>query len=98
MVLGFINATSLAGGKLHIDRALSENAIRVHVGDPLGLPMQDAAHGIRAVANAAMARAIRAVTVERGLDPRDLDADGVRRQRRRARAGIWRGSSVFRAW
>ncbi|MDP3077952.1 hydantoinase/oxoprolinase family protein, partial [Bradyrhizobium sp.] len=72
VVLGFINSTSLAGGKLHIDRALSEQAIRVHVGDPLGLPMQDAAHGIRAVANAAMARAIRAVTVERGLDPRDL--------------------------
>jgi N-methylhydantoinase A len=36
------------------------------------LPVQDAAHGIRAVANAAMARAIRAVTVERGRDPRDL--------------------------
>src|SRR4029078_12345581 len=34
--------------------------------------MHEAAHGIRAVANAAMARAIRAVTVERGLDPRDL--------------------------
>ncbi len=71
-MLGFINATSLAGGNLHIDRTLSENAIRVSVGDPLGLPTQDAAHGIRAVANAAMARAIRAVTVERGLDPRDL--------------------------
>ena len=38
----------------------------------LGLPLQDAAHGIRAVANAAMARAVRAVTVERGRDPRDL--------------------------
>ena len=37
VVLGFINATSLAGGKLHIDRALSEKAIRVHVGDPLSL-------------------------------------------------------------
>jgi N-methylhydantoinase A len=72
VVLGFINATSLAGGKLNIDRSLSEAAIRVHVGDPLGLPLQDAAHGIRAVANAAMARAVRAVTVERGRDPRDL--------------------------
>ena len=51
---------------------MSEAAIRVHIGDPLGLPVQDAAHGIRAVANAAMARAIRAVTVERGRDPRDL--------------------------
>jgi N-methylhydantoinase A len=72
VVLGFINATSLAGGKLPIDRSLSEAAIRAHVGDPLGLPLQDAAHGIRAVANAAMARAVRAVTVERGRDPRDL--------------------------
>jgi N-methylhydantoinase A len=70
--LGFINATSLAGGKLSIERSLSEAAIRSHVGDPLGLPLQDAAHGIRAVANAAMARAVRAVTVERGRDPRDL--------------------------
>ena len=34
--------------------------------------MLDAAHGIRALANAAMARAVRAVTVERGRDPRDL--------------------------
>ena len=72
VVLGFINATALAGGQLGIDRSLSEAAIRRHVGDPLGLPLQDAAHGIRAVANAAMARAIRAVTVERGRDPRDL--------------------------
>jgi N-methylhydantoinase A len=72
VVLGFINATSLAGGKLAIDRSLSEAAVMAHVGNLLGLPLQDAAHGIRAVANAAMARAVRAVTVERGRDPRDL--------------------------
>ena len=72
VVLGFINATALAGGKLTIDRMLSQAAIRAHVGDPLGLSLEDAAHGIRAVANAAMARAVRAVTVERGRDPRDL--------------------------
>jgi N-methylhydantoinase A len=34
--------------------------------------VDDAAHGIRQVANANMARAIRAVTVERGKDPRDM--------------------------
>jgi N-methylhydantoinase A len=34
--------------------------------------IEEAAHGIRAVANAAMAGAVRAVTVERGRDPRDL--------------------------
>ena len=72
VVLGFINATSLAGGKLNIKRELSERSIREFVGKPLGISLEDAAHGVRAVANAAMARAIRAVTVERGRDPRDL--------------------------
>ncbi|QCI65985.1 hydantoinase/oxoprolinase family protein [Phreatobacter stygius] len=72
VVLGFVNAEQLAGGRLAIDRRLSEKAIDAHVGTPLGLETADAAHGIRAVANAAMARAIRAVTVERGRDPRDL--------------------------
>jgi N-methylhydantoinase A len=72
VVLGLINPRALAGGRLAIDRAFSERAILTHVAMPLGLSLQDAAHGIRAVANAAMSRAIRAVTVERGRDPRDL--------------------------
>ena len=72
VVLGLINPRSLAGGRLAIDRRLSEQAIVTHVGKPLGLSLEEAAHGIRAVANAAMSRAIRAVTVERGRDPRDL--------------------------
>jgi len=42
------------------------------VGARLGLSLVDAAHGIREVANASMARAIRAVTIERGRDPRDF--------------------------
>ena len=67
-----INPRALAGGRLAIDAALSEQAILTHVAKPLGLSLQDAAHGIRAVANATMSRAIRAVTVERGRDPRDL--------------------------
>jgi N-methylhydantoinase A len=72
VVLGLINPRALAGGRLAIDRRLSEQAILAHVARPLGLSLEDAAHGIRAVANAAMSRAIRAVTVERGRDPRDL--------------------------
>lgn len=72
VVLGILNPSALAGGRLVIDRKLAERAIKEHVATPLGLSVEDAAHGIRAVANAAMARAIRAVTVERGRDPRDL--------------------------
>ena len=70
--LGFINPLALAGGRHAIDRSLSERAIREHVAQPLGISVEDAAHGIRAVANSAMSRAIRAVSVERGLDPRDF--------------------------
>lgn len=72
IVLGYINPTSLAGGQLLIDRELSVRAVRAYVAEPLGVTVEEAAHGIRSVANAAMTRAIRAVTVERGRDPRDL--------------------------
>jgi N-methylhydantoinase A len=72
MVLGFLNPHALAGGSLSVDAALSVRAVDIHVARPLGLSIEDAAHGIRQVANVNMARAIRAVTVERGKDPRDL--------------------------
>ena len=72
MVLGYLNPSALAGGSLPVDPALSHRAIELHVARPLGLSVIEAAHGIRAVANAGMARAIRAVTVERGRDPRDM--------------------------
>lgn len=70
--LGLIGDTGLAGGSLTIDRALSEKAIRTHIADPLGISVDEAAIGIRQLANVNMARAIRSVTVERGLDPREM--------------------------
>ncbi len=72
MVLGYLNPRALAGGSLGVDAALSHRAVETHVARPLGLTVEEAAHGIRQVANVNMARAIRAVTVERGKDPRDL--------------------------
>lgn len=72
VVLGYINSNALAGGALKIDKELSLRAIQKHVGELLSIEIMDAAHGIRAVANAAMARAIRTVTIERGRDPRDF--------------------------
>lgn len=72
MVLGLLNPEALAGGSLRVDPNLSARAIEAHVARPLGIGLIQAAHGIRAVANAGMARAIRAVTVERGRDPREM--------------------------
>lgn len=72
MVLGYLNPQALAGGSLPVSPELSRAAIQRHVGEPLGLDLLAAAHGVRQVANVNMARAIRAVTVERGRDPRDM--------------------------
>ncbi|MDR3474092.1 MAG: hydantoinase/oxoprolinase family protein [Devosia sp.] len=71
VVLGFLPPL-LAGGtvKLHVDAA--RRAIEHKLAGPLNLSIEAAALGIRDIANANMMRAIRAVTIERGLDPRDL--------------------------
>ena len=72
MVLGFLNPVALAGGSLKVYPELSAQAIAGAIAGPLRLSVIEAAHGIRHVANVNMARAIRAVTVERGRDPRDM--------------------------
>jgi len=72
VVLGYLNPAHLAGGELRLDATRAYEAVRRHVAGPLGMTVEDAAHGIRQVANANMARAIRSVTIERGRDPRDL--------------------------
>lgn len=71
VVLGFL-PPQLAGGTLQLDVTAARAAIGRVLGEPLGLSIEAAAYGIREIANANMVRAIRAVTVERGLDPRDL--------------------------
>src|SRR6185503_11861997 len=63
VALGFLNPEYLAGGELKLDAARAEAAIREQVAGPLGLSVVEAAHGIREVANANMARAIRSVTI-----------------------------------
>ncbi len=70
-VLGYLNPTAIAGGVRPIDPSLARTAIRRLIAEPAGLSVEDAAHGIFAVATSNMIRAVRAVTVERGRDARD---------------------------
>ncbi|MFN0304925.1 MAG: hydantoinase/oxoprolinase family protein [Burkholderiales bacterium] len=72
VILGFINPEALAGGGLPIRRDLAEQSLQAGVAGPLKLTLADAAWGVHRVANASMARALRAVSTERGRDPRDL--------------------------
>jgi N-methylhydantoinase A len=70
VVLGRINAERPIGGALaRLDIAAAGEALRVHVGEPLGLGVQAAAEAVVRVANARMAGAIRLVSIERGHDP-----------------------------
>lgn len=71
VVLGYL-PRELAGGDLHLDIAKARAVIERDLARPLGLTLEAAAFGVREVANANMARAIRAVSVERGIDPRDF--------------------------
>ena len=71
LVLGYL-PDRLAGGSMALSVDLAAAAIDEHVAKPAGLTIIQAALGMRAIANSNMARAIRAVTVERGQDPRDF--------------------------
>jgi len=70
VLLGRINPDSPIGGELgHLDISAAEKAIKTEVADPLGLSVVEAAEAVIKVANAAMAGAIRIVSIERGHDP-----------------------------
>lgn len=71
LLLGYLPAV-LAGGSRTLSVEASRAAIARDLATPFGLSPEDAAAGVRDVVNANMARAIRAVTVERGVDPRDF--------------------------
>jgi N-methylhydantoinase A len=70
VVLGRIASDQLAGGAIQIDRSRAEHALD-RLGKPLGLDASAAAIAVIRIANSNMERAIRAVSVERGEDPRD---------------------------
>ncbi|UUX49044.1 hydantoinase/oxoprolinase family protein [Nisaea acidiphila] len=75
VVMGRINAERPIGGKLaRLDVEAAKEAIRVHVADPLGIEVMEAAEAIVRVANAKMAGAIRLVSIERGHDPKSFTA------------------------
>ena len=72
LVLGYLNPDYFLGGRMQLDRAAAERAIREKVADPLGMSLTEAASGLYRITNAQMADLIRRATVERGHDPRNF--------------------------
>src|SRR5262252_2266678 len=71
LVLGRLNGERFPGGGMRLDRTGAQAAIRATLGDRLGLDAVTAACGIATIVDGAMSLAVRAVSVNRGIDPRD---------------------------
>jgi N-methylhydantoinase A len=69
LLLGYLAADAPLAGGVELDRDAAEQAIS-DLADTLDLSTRDCAEGILRVANAEMVRALRVVTVQRGIDPR----------------------------
>jgi N-methylhydantoinase A len=69
-VLGYLNPDAKLGDRIGIDIKAASDVI-APIARTLGLSLTETALGIIKVANATMARALRRVTVERGIDGRD---------------------------
>ncbi len=71
LLLGYLDHESPLAGGVTLDRAAAERAVRA-LAESLGMEPLDCAGGIARVAGTEMARAVRVMTVERGVDPREL--------------------------
>src|SRR5215203_4529100 len=71
LFLGYLADGTELGGEVVLRRELSEKALAA-LGEELDLTAEEVALGSVRVANAEMTRALRIISVERGLDPREF--------------------------
>lgn len=71
LVLGYLDAERFLDGAMGLDAERARAAIARDVAEPLGLGLQEAASAILALATEQMVQAIKEVTVDAGIDPRN---------------------------
>ena len=109
VVLGWLDPETYLGERMRLDAASARAAIERDIARPLGICVEDAALGILTMAVSSMADAIRRMTIERGVDPRDfamlsygggggLFAAAVADQAQCSRALVPLNAAVFSAW
>ncbi len=107
LLLGYLADDRVLGGTVRLDRALAERAVGA-IATAFGVGVDEAALGIYRIANANMARALRRVTVEQGVDARrcalvafggagPMHAIALARECGIERVVVPRSSSVFSA-
>jgi N-methylhydantoinase A len=72
VVLGIVNPDRFLDGRRKLDVDLARKAIQIHVAEPLGLSVEDAAAAIYEIQNAQAGDLLRQVVVNDGHDPRDF--------------------------
>ncbi len=72
VILGYINPVHLVGGALKLDAARARAVFAETIAAPLKMSVEQAALGAHRIAASNMIRAIRAVSSERGRDPREF--------------------------
>lgn len=71
LLLGRLRPDAFLGGEMSLDVAVAEMAVGV-IADTLEIGLHQAAEGIIRIANEHMARALRVISVQRGVDPRQM--------------------------
>jgi N-methylhydantoinase A len=71
LVLGYLNPGHLVGGALKLNADRARTVIAETIAAPLGMSLEAAAYGAHLIAASNMIRAIKAVSSERGRDPRE---------------------------
>ena len=69
LVLGRLQPDAFLGGSMSLDAEAAAVAVKT-IARQLQLGLEEAAHGIIALANEHMAQALRVISVQRGIDPR----------------------------
>jgi N-methylhydantoinase A len=71
LIVGRIDPEYFLGSGIRLQRDQAATAITEKIAKPLGMSLAEAALGILTIANFNMSLAVRAVSVEKGYDPRD---------------------------
>jgi N-methylhydantoinase A len=72
LLLGYLNPHHLVGGALKLNAGKARRVFTEKIASPLGMTAEKAAHGAHLIAASNMIRAIKAVSTERGRDPREF--------------------------
>jgi N-methylhydantoinase A len=72
LLLGYLNPQHLVGGAVKLNPGKAEKAFAEKIAAPLRMPLEQAAYGAHLIAASNMIRAIKAVSTERGRDPREF--------------------------